>query len=131
MVTRVRARQNALTAPEFTAESDELRHRILALVDEFARQAHTAPRFVPGESPVPASGKVYGAEELRSLVEASLDFWLTAGRFNTAFERNLSRVLDVGYVATTNSGSSANLLAMSALLSPLLKDEALGPGDEV
>jgi hypothetical protein len=87
--------------------------------------------FVPGRTPVPPSGKVIGARELELLVESSLDGWLTTGRFNDAFERKLGQYLGRRHVRTTNSGSSANLLAMTALTSPLLGDRALKPGDEV
>jgi CDP-6-deoxy-D-xylo-4-hexulose-3-dehydrase len=87
--------------------------------------------FVPGKTAIPPSGKVIGARELELLVEASLDGWLTTGRFNDAFERRLGQYLGRKHVRTTNSGSSANLLAMTALTSPLLKDRALKPGDEV
>ncbi len=110
---------------------DELRQKILALVEEYARVAHAPPTFVPGEVPVPVSGKVYGAEEMRSLVDASLDFWLTTGRFNTAFEKRLREYLGVKHAMTVNSGSSANLLAVGALTSPTLGADALRPGDEV
>jgi CDP-6-deoxy-D-xylo-4-hexulose-3-dehydrase len=108
-------------------------HRVLC-ADEarsYAGIAHAATPFVPGRSAVPPSGKVIGARELELLVEASLDGWLTTGRFNDAFERRLGQYLGRRYVRTTNSGSSANLLAMSALTSPLLGERALRPGDEV
>lgn len=108
-------------------------HRVLC-TDEarsYADIAHAAAPFVPGRSAVPPSGKVIGARELELLVEASLDGWLTTGRFNDAFERRLGQYLGRRYVRTTNSGSSANLLAMSALTSPLLGERALTPGDEV
>jgi CDP-6-deoxy-D-xylo-4-hexulose-3-dehydrase len=87
--------------------------------------------FVPGRSVVPPSGKVIGARELELLVDSSLDGWLTTGRFNDAFERKLGQFLGRRHVRTTNSGSSANLLAMTALTSHLLGDRALKPGDEV
>ena len=80
---------------------------------------------------VPPSGKVIGAAELKNMVEASLDGWLTTGRFNDAFEKRLADFLGVQFVLTTNSGSSANLLAFSALTSPKLGDRALKPGDEI
>jgi CDP-6-deoxy-D-xylo-4-hexulose-3-dehydrase len=108
-----------------------LRAHILDLVAEYARLAHTPPPFTPGVSPVPVSGKVYGAEEMVSLVDASLDFWLTTGRFNDAFEARLAAVVGRKYAMTVNSGSSANLVAVSALTSPLLGERALRPGDEV
>lgn len=87
--------------------------------------------FIPEQVIVPPSGKVLGAEELQNMVEASLDGWLTTGRFNDAFERQLGEFLGVKHVLTTNSGSSANLLAVAALTSPLLGERALKPGDEV
>lgn len=108
-------------------------HRALCTQEAraYADLAHGAPRFVPGRSPVPPSGKVIGARELELLVEASLDGWLTTGRFNDAFERRMGAYLGRRHVRTTNSGSSANLLAMTALTSHLLGDRALRPGDEV
>ena len=84
-----------------------------------------------GKSAVPVSGKVYGAPELRNLVDSSLDFWLTTGRFNEAFEARLAKFLGQRFALTVNSGSSANLVAMSALTSPLLGKQRLLPGDEV
>jgi CDP-4-dehydro-6-deoxyglucose reductase, E1 len=131
MTIRSRARRVPPAAREFTGESEELRRNILDLVEEYARVAHGERAFVPGESQIAVSGKVYGAEDMRALVDASLDFWLTTGRYNTIFERELSKVLGVKSVLTTNSGSSANLLAMSALTSPLLGKRAISPGDEV
>jgi len=116
--------------PTATAK-EKLRQQILTLVGDYARLAHATPDFVAGESAVPVSGKVYGAEEMQSLVDASLDFWLTTGRFNDAFEERLARFLDRKYVLTVNSGSSANLVAVTALTSPLLGKKALKPGDEV
>lgn len=126
-----RARRVPLAAREFTQETEVLRGRILEMVEEYARIAHGEKPFVPGKSPVAVSGKVYGCEELRALVDASLDFWLTTGRYNALFERRLARALGLRYALTTNSGSSANLLALSALTSPLLGKDAVGPGDEV
>ena len=115
-----------------TGETPEaLRAQILDLVARFAVDAHTLRPFVPGQTPVPVSGKVYGSEEMVTLVDAALDFWLTAGRYNDAFERRLREFLGVKHVLTTNSGSSANLIAFSALTSPLLGPKALRPGDEV
>jgi CDP-6-deoxy-D-xylo-4-hexulose-3-dehydrase len=108
-------------------------HRLLC-TDEarsYAGIAHAAGPFIAGRTPVPPSGKVIGARELELLVESSLDGWLTTGRFNDAFERKLGQYLGRRHVRTTNSGSSANLLAMTALTSHLLGDRALKPGDEV
>ena len=114
-------------------QSDEaqLRHLILDLVGEYARRHHAPQTFVPGESPVPVSGKVYGAEDMQALVDSSLDFWLTTGRFNAAFEEKLAARIGVQHTLTTNSGSSANLLALSSLCSHYLRGDALKPGDEV
>lgn len=108
-------------------------HRALCTQEArtYADLAHGSRDFVPGRTPVPPSGKVIGARELELLVDASLDGWLTTGRFNDAFERRLGAFLGRRHVRTTNSGSSANLLAMSALTSHLLEDRALRPGDEV
>jgi CDP-6-deoxy-D-xylo-4-hexulose-3-dehydrase len=108
-------------------------HRALC-TDEarsYAALAHGVPTFVAGRSLVPPSGKVIGARELELLVEASLDGWLTTGRFNDAFQRRLGEYLGRRHLLTTNSGSSANLLALTALTSHLLGERALRPGDEV
>lgn len=107
-----------------------LREQILALVEQYAASADK-PGFVPGSSVVPPSGKVVGAREMQLITEAALDGWLTTGRFNDAFEQKLGAFLGARHVLTTNSGSSANLLALSALTSPKLGERALRPGDEV
>jgi CDP-6-deoxy-D-xylo-4-hexulose-3-dehydrase len=102
------------------------------MVGEYARIAHAPEPFVPGVSAVPVSGKVYGAEDMQSLVDSALDFWLTSGRFNSAFESRLGAFLGVNKgVLTVNSGSSANLVALTSLTSHLHGDRALKPGDEV
>jgi CDP-6-deoxy-D-xylo-4-hexulose-3-dehydrase len=109
----------------------ELRAKIAALVRQYADE-HLGPRpFVPGQSVVPVSGKVIGANELQLMVEASLDGWLTTGRFNAAFEERLSGFLGVKYLITVNSGSSANLVAFSTLTSPRLGGRAVKAGDEI
>jgi CDP-6-deoxy-D-xylo-4-hexulose-3-dehydrase len=113
-----------------SSRANDLRKQILALVEEYAAEAHSAKTFKAGVSSVPVSGKVYGAAEITSLVDASLDFWLTTGRFNANFEKKLQEYLGVRFALTCNSGSSANLLAMSALTSPML-DNPLVAGDEV
>ena len=92
---------------------------------------HAPQPFVPGESPVPVSGKCWGPEEMERLCDASLDFWLTSGRFGDAFEKAFAQRLGRRHALAVNSGSSANLLAMAALCSPLLKERRLRPGDEV
>ena len=112
-------------------ELAELREKIIDLAGEYARLAHAPQPFVPGSSPVPVSGKVVGEPELQYLIDASLDLWLTTGRYNTAFEAKLAAFLGRRFVLTCNSGSSANLLAVSALCSPRLRDRAMQPGDEV
>lgn len=110
---------------------NSLRSRILESVAEYAQLAHAPQAFIAGQTTVPPSGKVIGTEELQNMVEASLDGWLTTGRFNAAFEQSLARYLGVKHVLTCNSGSSANLLALSALTSPELGARALKAGDEV
>ena len=118
---------------DLASQTDELQFRqlILDLVGEYARRHHAAKSFVPGESPVPVSGKVYGAEDMQALVDSALDFWLTTGRFNAQFEERLASRIGVRHALTTNSGSSANLLAFSSLTSHYLRGDALKPGDEV
>lgn len=110
---------------------EQIRGEIAKLVEQYAAVALAAKPFAPGKSVVPPSGKVIGAAELKNMVEASLDGWLTTGRFNDAFEKRLADYLGVKHVLTTNSGSSANLLAFSALTSHKLGDRAIKPGDEV
>ena len=87
--------------------------------------------FVPGKTLIPPSGKLIGSEEISNMVAASLDGWLTTGRFNYEFQKNLSEFLNVKHLLTVNSGSSANLIAFSSLTSHLHKDRAIKPGDEV
>ena len=111
-------------------ESD-LRSRILDLAGEYCRSTFAPADFVPGTTPVPVAGKVFDESEMRHLVDASLDFWLTTGRFADRFERDLGQFLGLPHVVLANSGSSACLLAMSGLTSPSLGDKALRPGDEV
>ncbi len=112
-------------------QQQEIRQKIAVLVEEFAQLKYTPQTFKPGKTVIPPSGKVLDAAELKGMVEASLDGWLTTGRFNDAFEKKLRDFLDVKFLITTNSGSSANLLAFSALTSPKLKERAIKPGDEV
>ena len=107
------------------------RQSILTAVRAYAAQRAASPAFVPGQTPIPVSGKVLGEEEFVHLVDAALDGWLTTGRFNDAFEQKLAGFLGVRHALTCNSGSSANLLALSALTSPALGERALQAGDEV
>jgi CDP-4-dehydro-6-deoxyglucose reductase, E1 len=110
---------------------EQLRSQIAELVAQYADIEYAPKMFIGGESVVPPSGKVLGAKELQLMVDASLDGWLTTGRFNDAFEKRLGEYLGVPFVLTTTSGSSANLLALTALTSPKLGDRQLKPGDEV
>ncbi|OGP74508.1 MAG: lipopolysaccharide biosynthesis protein RfbH [Deltaproteobacteria bacterium RBG_16_49_23] len=114
-----------------THSKEQIRTQIADLVKQYADLAYAPTIFVAGKSVIPPSGKVIGTKELQNMVEASLDGWLTTGRFNDAFEKRLSEFLGVKHVLTTNSGSSANLLAFSALTSHKLGDRAVKPGDEV
>lgn len=131
MTLRRSTRRTPLAAREFTSETEGLRQSILSMVEDYARIAHGERPFTSDAPSVAVSGKVYGADELRTLVDASLDFWLTGGRYNALFEKRLARVLGLRHVLTTNSGSSSNLLALSSLTSPLLGERALKPEDEV
>ena len=119
------------TTVSFNPQLDRLRGQIADLVQQYADIAYAPKPFVPGESIVPVSGKVLGAKELQLMVEASLDGWLTTGRFNTMFEQRLAAFMGVKHLITVNSGSSANLVAFSTLTSPRLGDRAIKPGDEV
>jgi len=108
-----------------------LRSKILELVKEYSKISHPKRSFEEAKPNVPVAGKVYDFQDLQMLVSSSLDFWLTSGRFNDEFEKQLSKFLGVNFVITTNSGSSANLLALASLTSHMHGDRALNPGDEV
>src|SRR5215467_9929773 len=110
---------------------DLLCQRILDLVSEYHDARFARQPFIPGVTPVPVSGRVFDADEMQRLVEAALDFWLTTGRFAAKFEAEFSRYVGSRSAALVNSGSSANLVALSALTSPKLGDRRLKPGDEV
>ncbi len=123
-----------ITSPEAApAEktAEQLREEILTLADQYFAAKFAPKTFVPGESVVPPSGKVLDAADLRNLIDASLDMWLTTGRFGTQFEKKLAKVFGVRSALLVNSGSSANLLAFSCLTSPKLGDRQIKPGDEV
>jgi CDP-6-deoxy-D-xylo-4-hexulose-3-dehydrase len=109
----------------------EKRREILRLVAEYAREAFCAAPFLPGETAVHYAGRVFDADELTHAVDASLDFWLTAGRYAAQFEADLAARLKIHAAMLVNSGSSANLLALSALGSPTLGERRLCRGDEV
>jgi len=113
------------------AKTQAIRAQIAQLVDEYAAIALAPQAFLPGASVVPPSGKVIGAQELRYMVNASLDGWLTTGRFNAEFEKKLAAFIGVKHLISVNSGSSANLVAFSTLTSPRLGERAIRKGDEV
>jgi CDP-6-deoxy-D-xylo-4-hexulose-3-dehydrase len=110
---------------------DDLRKQIDDLAQQYSKTAFARREFIPGVTAIPPAGKVIDGAEVGLMIQASLDGWLTTGRFNTEFEKRLSKFLGVKHVLTTNSGSSANLLAFTALTSPTLGDRAIKPGDEV
>src|ERR1700691_4106371 len=114
-----------------TTRASELRQQILDLVSAYHEEAFSPAPFVPGESPVPVSGRVFDASDMQSLVDSSLDFWLTTGRFAAQFEKAFARYFGLRGATLVNSGSSANLLALTALTSPRLNEPRLVPGDEV
>jgi CDP-6-deoxy-D-xylo-4-hexulose-3-dehydrase len=114
-----------------SSQAESLRDRILDLVSEYYEAAFPERTFVPGETSVPVSGRVFDARDMRSLVDSSLDFWLTTGRFAAQFEKQFARWFGIRTATLVNSGSSANLLAVTALTSPKLGDRRLRPGDEV
>src|SRR6195952_4261144 len=111
--------------------SEQLRQQIVQLTAEYHAEAFPAREFVPGGSVVPVSGKVIDADDISAVVESALDGWFTTGRWAKEFERKLARFVGVRSASLVNSGSSANLVALSALTSPKLGDRQLKPGDEV
>ncbi len=112
-------------------KKDALRQQILSLVGEYYSEAFPKKPFLGGISQIPVSGKVFDESELTNLVDSSLDFWLTSGRFSQEFEEEFAKVMGVKHAMLCNSGSSANLLAVSALKSDRLGERALVDGDEV
>jgi CDP-4-dehydro-6-deoxyglucose reductase, E1 len=113
------------------AAAGALRERMAALVDEYFAAAFPPQEFQAGITPVPVSGRVFDADEMRSLMNATLDFWLTTGRFAAEFERSFAQFIGVRSASLVNSGSSANLIALSSLTSEKLGERQLRPGDEV
>ena len=109
----------------------QLRKQILDLAAQYFSESSPAGDFIPGVSPVPVSGKVIDGADISAVVDSALDGWFTTGRFAETFERNLARFVGVRSVSMVNSGSSANLVALSALTSPKLGERRLNPGDEV
>src|SRR5918992_297670 len=118
-------------ARPMTDSADELRAQILEMVSRYYRAAFPSRKFIPGETPVPISGKVFDEAEIQLLVDAGLDFWLTTGRYAAQFEDEFARHFGLRHAMLTNSGSSANLLALTSLTSSSLRERALRPGDEV
>ena len=112
-------------------KEQELRAKIANLVADFHKTRTTEKPFIPGKTPIRYAGRVFDEKEIQAAVEASLDFWLTEGRFAEEFQCELAEKIGVEYALLTNSGSSANLLALTALTSPLLGEKRLKPGDEV
>jgi CDP-4-dehydro-6-deoxyglucose reductase, E1 len=110
---------------------EQLREQIIKLVGEYGALASVPKAFEPGVTVIPPAGKVVGAPEMELMVEASLDAWLTTGRFNDQFEAKLAKMIGVDFLITVNSGSSANLVAFNTLTSPKLGPRAIQPGDEV
>ncbi len=114
-----------------TEKADAIRAQIADLVVQYHDEAYAAKEFVPGVSAVPVSGRVFDAGDMNSLMDSTLDFWLTAGRFATQFEREFASFCGVRKSLLVNSGSSADLVALTTLTSPKLGDRRLKPGDEV
>ena len=113
-------------------EIKDLRNKILKLASEYAQTVFESKReFIPGKTHVPVSGKLIGKEEIQFAVDACLDGWFTTGRFAEQFEKEFAKYMNQRFCLLTNSGSSANLLALSALTSPQLSERRLKPGDEV
>jgi CDP-6-deoxy-D-xylo-4-hexulose-3-dehydrase len=110
---------------------EQLRAEINKLVAEYGALASVPKPFEPGVTVIPPAGKVVGAPEMELMVEASLDAWLTTGRFNDQFEAKLAKLIGVNFLITVNSGSSANLVAFNTLTSPKLGPRAIQQGDEV
>ncbi len=113
------------------ANKESLRNQIQDLVRQYHAAAFPPQDFVPGQTAIPYAGRVFDADELLHLVDASLDFWLTTGRFAAQFERDFAKLFSLRSAMLVNSGSSANLVALSALTSPKIGDRQLKPGDEV
>jgi len=112
-------------------KANELRAQILELVRQYYPAAFSKSTFIPGESLIPYAGRLFDEDELIHAVEAALDFWLTTGRFADQFEREIAFFCGIKHAILVNSGSSANLLALSCLTSPKLGEQRLRPGDEV
>lgn len=119
------------TIPTNELAKNKIRKQILSLVKDYADLEFSPKTFIPGQSTIPPSGKLIGSQEMENMIEASLDGWLTTGRFNNLFEKKLAQFIGVKHLITVNSGSSANLVAFSTLTSPKLGERAIKKGDEV
>ena len=113
------------------AKAKTIRAQILELVTEYYKAAFPPHDFIPGEASVPYAGRVFDDDELVHLVDSSLEFWLTTGRFADQFEKEFAHFFRLKHAILVNSGSSANLLALTCLTSPKLNERRLKPGDEV
>jgi CDP-6-deoxy-D-xylo-4-hexulose-3-dehydrase len=120
----------SISPPSTTTEA-ELREQVFQAVQEYYKHKFQPRAFVAGQTYIPASGKVFDEQELVKLVDSSLDFWLTTGRYAAEFEERFAQWMGVKHCLLVNSGSSANLVALSALTSPKLGEKQLKPGDEV
>ena len=109
----------------------KINSKINKLVEDFCKIKYKNKKFIPGETLIPCSGKIIDSREIKNMIEASLDGWLTTGRFNFEFQNILAKYLGIKSLITVNSGSSANLIAFSSLTSHLHKDRAIKPGDEI
>ena len=114
-----------------TERASQLRRQILDLTAQYIAETSASRQFIPGVTPIPVSGKVIDGGDVSAVVDSALDVWFTTGRFAEIFERNLAGFVGIRCASLVNSGSSANLLALSALTSPKLGDRRLLPGDEV
>src|SRR4051812_8284442 len=112
-------------------KEEKIREDIFAKIRELHQLRQSEEKFIPGESYVSYAGRIFDEKEIISMVGSVLDFWLTLGPYGKQFEKNLASFVDAKHALLTNSGSSANLLALSTLTSPKLKDRQLKPGDEV
>ena len=119
------------TQSSLSNQENELRSRVLSSVIDYYQYKFATKEFIPGKTYIPVSGKVFDEQELIKLVDSSLDFWLTTGRFAAEFESRFAEWFGVKHCLLVNSGSSANLLALTALTSPKLGAKRLKPGDEV
>lgn len=113
-----------------TVETEKIKQEIFSLIENYSKLVHTTPKFIPGQSSVPISGKVFDHTEIQHIVESAMDGWFTTSRFNTKFEKEISSFIGIKKALTVNSGSSANLLAVAALTDESWGDKAIKPGDE-